>query len=210
MKLEILNKIGEKVDEMTLGKAFEYKVSQELLALYINYLRNALRDPIANAKDRSEVSGGGHKPYKQKGTGRSRQGSIRSPLWVGGGVTFGPSSEQNWHQRMSKRMKKQVMAGIIGRLVTEKKCIGIDDLTFAAPKTSEAVEIMTKMNIECKTCVIFSEKDKNAGKSFRNIAGVISMYVDKLNVIDLLSCGKVIITKEALIVLDERYNKEIK
>lgn len=208
MKIQIVNKMGEKVEDLTMSNAFEYVVSPELLTLYVNYLRNATRDPIANSKDRSDVSGGGRKPYKQKGTGNARAGSTRSPLWVGGGVTFGPSSDQNWHKKITKKAKKQVMAGVIGEAIKSKKAIGIDELSFETPKTKEALQILNNLNVDSKTVVIYCEKDDNAGKSLRNISGIVEMYINKLNVLDILSSKKVILTKEALLALNDRYSKE--
>ena len=130
MKVAVLNQKGEKVEDLTLSKSFDVEVSAHSRTLYINYLRAALRSPIANTKDRSEVSGGGKKPWKQKGTGNARVGSSRSPLWVHGGVTFGPNNDQNFKIRINHKEKKKVFLGLIGDMVKNDKLVVLTDLNF--------------------------------------------------------------------------------
>jgi len=210
MKIEVFNQSGEKVKDLQLSKIFDVEISSKALTLYVNYLRNAMRAPIANTKDRSDVSGGGKKPFKQKGTGRARQGSTRSPLWVGGGVTFGPSSEQNFHTKMNKSAKKQVMLGLISELVKEKKAIGVESLSFPKPATKEAVEVLGKLKSEGKVSVILNDNDQNAEKSFRNIGGVKLMQPGRINVIDLLATDKLIISLGSIEKIEQIYGKSEK
>jgi len=198
MKVVVVNKKGEKVKDLELPKSFDAEVSKEAVTLYVNYLRNALREPIANAKDRSEVSGGGKKPWKQKGTGRARHGSTRSPLWVGGGVTFGPSSERNFRQRINKNLKKKVILGIIAEAIKEKRAIVIDNLEMEKPKTKDAVEILNNVGAEGKIALIFDSKDVNAEKSFGNIAGVRLSMPNKLDIINIMSSNKVIASFQSM------------
>jgi large subunit ribosomal protein L4 len=207
MKIAVLNQNGEKVKDLELNEIFEKKVSEASLALYINYLRNSMRDAVANSKDRSEVAGTGKKPYKQKGTGRARQGSTQSPLHVGGGVTFGPSNEQNFHTRINKKTKRNVIVGIIAQKIQEDKVIVIDTLALPEAKTKEAITILNNIKADGKISLIFGKEDNNTDKSFRNLAGVTSMFSEKLNIIKILSSNKLIFSVDSLKKIEEIYSK---
>ncbi|MCX6809074.1 MAG: 50S ribosomal protein L4 [Candidatus Berkelbacteria bacterium] len=207
MKIQVLNQNGEKVRDHEVSETFLQKISDSTIALYINYLQNSLRDPIANTKDRSDVSGTGKKPYKQKGTGRSRQGSNRSPLHVGGGVTFGPSNERNYHTRINKKTKRNAILGILGRLLTEEKFILIDNLEMAEPKTKKAVEILSKVGAEGKISFVYKDENEFTLKSFRNIAGILTMLPEKLNMVHLMSSAKIVTTPESLDAIEAIYSK---
>jgi large subunit ribosomal protein L4 len=198
MKISVLNQKGDKVKDIELSGAFEKKVSKEALALYIDYLRNSVRGAVANTKDRRDVSGGGKKPYKQKGTGRARQGSSRSPLWVGGGVTFGPTSERNFQKSINKSLKRSVIAGTLGESLKSEKAVVIDNLAFAEAKTKAALEVLTNLKAEGKISVILHDKDTNADMSLRNVEGIIMMKPGRYNLIDLISSNRIIISEEAL------------
>ena len=208
MKLAIYNKSGEKTSDLTLSKHFEDKVSGKATTLYINYLRNALRAPIANTKDRGDVSGGGKKPWRQKGTGNARAGSTRSPLWVGGGVTFGPTSARNFRQRINKGLKKQIITGIVGEYARNNKLFVMEDLSFEKPSTKEAEEMLNKIKAVGKTSVIAGPEDKFSFESFRNLPYVTYMEVSRPNMIAVSSSQNLVISKEAVSVLEK--NLEIK
>lgn len=210
MKVAVLNQKGEKVEDLTLSKSFDVKISPRAITLYINYLRSALRSPIANTKDRSEVSGGGRKPWKQKGTGNARAGSSRSPLWVKGGVTFGPTSEQNFKTRINKKEKKRIFLGFISNLVEEKKLVVLSDLKMTQIKTKDAQEILEKLNLDGKISILLSPTDENAYTSFRNISGVLPMKPTHVDAIGLLSSDKAVITKAALTEYEHIYTEKPK
>lgn len=205
MKISVLNQKGEKVSDLQLSKAFDVEISDESLTLYVNYLRNALRGPVANSKDRSEVSGGGRKPYKQKGTGRARPGSTRSPLWVGGGVTFGPSSEQNFRTRINKNLKKKVILGVIADAARQNKLIILDSLAMAEPKTKAAVNVLSNIKAEGKISLVLSDTDSNCDKSFGNIEGVNLMMPGRLNVINILSSNNIVLSEKSLEQIEALY-----
>ena len=208
MKVAVLNQKGEKVEDLTLSKSFQGEVSSQAVTLYVNYLRAALRAPIANTKDRSEVSGGGKKPWKQKGTGNARVGSSRSPLWVHGGVTFGPSNENNFKLRINSREKKRVILGIFADLIRDKKAIFLTDLVMAEPKTKAASEILENINAHGKIAVIANANDTNANISFRNISGVKSMKPTHLDMIYIMSSDQIVVSKEALSELENIYSSD--
>lgn len=211
MKVNLLNKKGEKVKDLELDKSLLVDVSSSSLTLYINYLRNAVRGAVANTKDRSEVSGGGKKPYKQKGTGRARAGSSRSPLWVGGGVTFGPNNDQTFKTRINKSTKKKVILGSIGKFFKDKKAYVIDDLSFDQPKTKEALSVLKSLNAEGKISLIYGSNDQNAYESFRNVAGLNVMVYSKLDFVNLISSNNLIISEDALGNITQMYkDKELK
>jgi len=182
-----------KIKDLQLSNIFDVTVSPEALTLYVNYLRNALRSPIANTKDRGDVSGGGKKPYKQKGTGRARAGSSRSPLWVGGGVTFGPTSDRNF-------------LGVLGEAFKENKSVVFENLALKDPKTNAAVGILDAVKATGKISVILDTTDTNAQMSFRNLAGIKLMSPNRLNVIDLMSSSKVITSMDALNKIEELFS----
>ena len=206
MKIDILNQSGEKIKDLQLSNIFDVTVSPEALTLYVNYLRNALRSPIANTKDRGDVSGGGKKPYKQKGTGRARAGSSRSPLWVGGGVTFGPTSDRNFRTRINKSQKRHVILGVLGEAFKENKSVVFENLALKDPKTNAAVGILDAVKATGKISVILDTTDTNAQMSFRNLAGIKLMSPNRLNVIDLMSSSKVITSMDALNKIEELFS----
>jgi large subunit ribosomal protein L4 len=205
MKISVLSQSGEKKEELTLSKAFDVKVKKEAITLYINYLRNALRAPIANVKDRGAVSGGGKKPWRQKGTGNARVGSSRSPLWVGGGVTFGPSSDQNFRTRINSAEKKRVILGIIASFFQNKKAIIVENLALNEPKTKEADKVLNNIGVEGKVSVVISGEDKNSTLAFRNISGIKIMPSSRLDMLHIFSSNQIVMSKKALEEMEATY-----
>lgn len=208
MKIPVLNQKGEAIKEVEVSSIFDITVSPKSLTLYINYLRNALRGPVANTKDRGQVSGGGKKPYKQKGTGRARQGSTRSPLWVGGGVTFGPTSERNYQTKINKSQKRNVILSIFGEAFKEKRVVVLESLALKDPKTKDASSLLENVKAEGKISVIMNASNENANLAFRNLAGVCLMSPSRLNVINLLSSNKVVFSLDSLNKLEEIFNPD--
>lgn len=208
MKVAVYSQSGEKKEDLTLSEAFEVKASNATITLYINYLRNSLRAPIANTKDRGAVSGGGKKPYKQKGTGNARAGSSRSPLWVGGGVTFGPKSDQNWKTRINSKERKKVILGIVAEFLRDKKVLVVENLAIDAPKTKKADEILNNIKASGKISVISVVDDKHAAVSFRNIAGVHAMSPNRLDMINLISSNQLVFSKKALEEMEVVYTSK--
>jgi large subunit ribosomal protein L4 len=203
MKIAVYNQKGEKGADLTVSSIFDVTVSSQSLTQYINYLRCALRNPVANTKDRGAVSGGGRKPWRQKGTGSARAGSSRSPLWIGGGVTFGPSSERNFQKRINGKEKRKVILSVLGDAIREKKMFAVSDLKNEKPKTKDAAGMLDALKAEGKISVIL-EKDNTATRlSFRNIAGIAVMTPNKLDLFHLLSADKIIASQNAVSELEE-------
>jgi len=210
VKIEVLNKTGEKVKDLTLNPVFETKVSSKTLTLYVNYLRNATRGAVAKAKDRAEVSGGGKKPWKQKGTGRARAGSSRSPLWVGGGVTFGPKQDRTFGIKVNKNIRRQAILSIFSDLIRDKKARIIDDLSFAEIKTKEAANVLDSIKAAGKIALILTDPDQNAQESFRNIAGVNLMMPNKVNAISLATSDNLVMSEKTLEALTINFTEKVK
>ncbi|MEI6498667.1 MAG: 50S ribosomal protein L4 [bacterium] len=208
MKLGILNQTGEKVKDIKLSDAFAVTSTPEALTLYINYLRAALRAPIANTKDRSEVSGGGRKPWKQKGTGSARVGSTRSPLWIGGGVTFGPTNDRNYKLSINKTAKRKAILTIFGKLAENDQIVVVDSFNMDKPNTKNAIAILGNLKAEGKITVILNESNIIVEKSFRNIPGIHIMFPNKLDMINLMTSSKVIVTVDSLSELEKTYVKQ--
>jgi len=205
MKVAVLNQKGEKIEDLTLSKYFDVKVTPEAVTLYVNYLRSNLRAPIANTKDRSEVRGGGKKPWRQKGTGNARAGSNRSPLWIGGGVTFGPNNDQNFKKRINKSEKKRIILGILSDIIKDKKAIFVTDMKITEAKTKKASAIIEAVKADGKIAVILHKDDENGMISLRNIGGVKPMKSTHLDMIYLLSSDAVIISKNAIVEIEKLY-----
>lgn len=209
MKLPVYTQSGEKKSEMALPVVLDTKVSTRTLSLYYNYLRAAVRFPVADTLGRGEVSGGGKKPWKQKGTGNARVGSTRSPLWVGGGVTFGPTSERNFQLRMNKQERRRAILGLLSRLAEEGKVTIVESLELSEPKTKEAASILENLKAEGKIAVIDSIDNRNLVLSLSNLSGVEFMTPERLNFIYLMASEDVIITKAALNRIEELFSKNV-
>lgn len=153
-------------------------------------------------KGRSEVRGGGRKPWKQKGTGRARQGSIRSPQWKGGGIVFGPTP-RSYAYKLPKKVRRLAIKSALSSKVKENEIIVLDQLTLDQPKTKQFTAIMKNLNVDRKALVVSAEYDDNVALSARNIPGIKFVAADGINVLDVLRYDKLIITKAAVEKVEE-------
>ena len=201
-KVGLFNKEGQKVGDIQLNEqVFGVEVNQYALhQVVVAQLANK-RQGTQSAKTRSEVRGGGIKPWRQKGTGRARQGSIRAPQWIKGGVVFAPKP-RDYRMSIPKSMRKVAMTSALTSKVADM--VVLEDLTFEAPKTKEAVKMLNAFEAK-KTLIITAEVNENVYKSARNIEGVTVMPVNNINVYDLLNCKTLMITKEAVNKIEEVY-----
>ena len=199
-KVGLFNKEGQQVGDIQLNEqVFGVEVNKYALhQVVVAQLANK-RQGTQSAKTRSEVRGGGIKPWRQKGTGRARQGSIRAPQWIKGGVVFAPKPRD---YRMSIPKRKVAMTSALTSKVADM--VVLEDLTFEAPKTKEAVKMLNAFEAK-KTLIITAEVNENVYKSARNIEGVTVMPVNNINVYDLLNCKTLMITKEAVNKIEEVY-----
>ena len=153
-------------------------------------------------KNRAEVSGGGRKPWRQKGTGRARQGSIRAPQWKGGGVVFGPQP-RSYAFKLPRKVRRLAIKSALSGKVRDSEIIVLDELRMAAPKTKEFAQILKNLNVDRKALVVSAEYDDNVALSARNIPGVKFISATGINVLDLLNHDKLVITKDAVAKVEE-------
>lgn len=168
-----------------------------------NYLANQ-RQGTQSAKTRAEVRGGGRKPWRQKGTGRARQGSIRSPQWKGGGVVFAPKP-RDYSYKLPKKIKRLALKSALSSKVQDKEIIVVDSLVLDAPKTKDMIKVLSNLKANKKTLVVIPERDENLILAARNIPGVKTAYVNTINVYDILNCDSFLITKDAVNKVEEVY-----
>ena len=200
----LFNKEGQKVGDFELAeKVFGAEVSTDVLHQVVVALLANKRQGTQSAKTRAEVSGGGIKPWRQKGTGRARQGSIRSPQWIHGGIVFAPKP-RSYRTSIPKSMKRVAMKSALSSKVVDNEMIVLESLELAAPKTKEIVSMLNAFEAQ-KALIVTAESNENVYKSGRNIEGVRVMPVNNINVYDLLKYDKLIITKEAVSKIEEVY-----
>jgi large subunit ribosomal protein L4 len=202
-EIDLYNMQGEKKGTLTLSEdifAVEPNMSIMNQAL-LRHLANR-RSGSACTKTRAEVSGGGRKPWRQKGTGRARHGSIRSPLWRGGGVTFGPRP-RDYSQQMPKKMRRLAIRCAYSVKVTDKKMVALDELKMENPKTRQFIEMLKKLNIEKSVLFIIEEKNFAVEKSASNIPGVKVVTTEGVNIHDLMKYDRVVMTTSAISKVEE-------
>ncbi|MND91333.1 50S ribosomal protein L4 [compost metagenome] len=202
-KVALFNVSGSQVGEVELNDAvFGIEPNTHVLHEAVVMQRASLRFGTHKVKGRSEVRGGGRKPWKQKGTGRARQGSIRSPQWVGGGVVFGPTP-RSYSYKLPKKVRRLAIKSALSSKVIDQDIIVLDALTLNAPKTKEFAAILNNLKVDRKALVVAPSYDDNVALSARNIPGVKFVAADGINVLDVLTHDKLIITKEAVQKVEE-------
>ncbi len=194
---------GKKTGEIELNdNIFNVEVNEHVVhQSIVQYLANQ-RQGTQSTKTRAEVRGGGRKPWRQKGTGRARQGSIRSPQWTGGGVVFAPKP-RDYSFKLNKKVKRLALKSVLTSRVQENKLIVLEDLHFAAPKTKEMVAVLNNLKVS-KALVVLNE-DKNVIRSASNIADVKTSYVNTINTYDILKYDTIVATKDAINKIQEVY-----
>ena len=204
-KLDILNISGERIGEIELNdNVYGIEINEHVVYEAVkNYLANQ-RQGTQSAKTRSEVRGGGKKPFRQKGTGRARQGTTRAPHFVGGGVAFAPKP-RDYSYKLPKKIKRLALKSALTAKVNDGEMIIIDALNFDAPKTKDMVNILRNVKADKKALVVTSESNKNVYKSTTNIKGSKASHVGELNVYDILKYNTLILTKEAAKKIEEVY-----
>lgn len=207
-KLSVYNLKGEETGKVDLkDKSFDVEFNPALVHQVMVSLQNNQRVAKAQAKTRGEVQGGGKKPWKQKGTGRARAGSIRSPLWVGGGVTFGPRSNRNYTTKINKKVGKLVLAMTFGKKSADQEVKLVEDWKLEPVKTKTLVDILEKLGIYGQSIVLLTaDKNDNLDRSARNIPKVNVKLISGLNALDLLNHKFVVAEKSAIKVLEQKFS----
>lgn len=208
MKAEIFNNKNEKSGSIELSdKIFCAKWNSDLVHQAVQAILFNRREPIAHAKGRGEVSGGGKKPWRQKGTGRARHGSIRSPLWAGGGVTHGPTKEKVYSKKINKKMNQRAIFSALSKKIKDSELKIIDNFNIENfSKTKEAVNALKNIvKFNTRTLLISADKNKKINRLFANVSKINSISPKSLNVYDLLNCKNIIIEEEAIKEIEKYY-----
>ncbi len=207
-KINILNQTGEKVKDFNLNKdVFEIEPNEKVLKDAIVVAMSSLRQGTAKTKTRDEVSGGGRKPWKQKGTGNARQGSIRAVQWKGGGVAFGPNP-RSYDKKQNRKEAKLAMRSAWAIKVKDKALLCVDSIKFVTPKTKEMIKLLEDLKINNKkVLVVVKEYNENIILASRNLRNVLLMEYHEISVLDLINADYVVIEEEALKVVEEVLNK---
>lgn len=203
-KVSVYNMEGKEVGELELNDAiFGAPVNNHLMHMsVVGQLANK-RQGTQSAKTRAEVRGGGRKPWRQKGTGRARQGSIRAPQWKGGGVAFAPKP-RDYSIKLNKKEKRAALKSALSAKVLDQKFIVLDELTLDEIKTKSMVNVLTNLNVS-KALVVINNNDKNVVLSARNIADVKTASTNTINVFDILKYETFVVTKDAVAAIEEVY-----
>ncbi|WP_203247874.1 50S ribosomal protein L4 [Sporosarcina beigongshangi] len=202
-KVSVLNQTGSSVGDIELNDAiFGIVPNEAVLFEALVQQRASLRQGNHKVKTRAEVAGGGRKPWRQKGTGRARQGSIRSPQWRGGGIVFGPNP-RSYSYKLPKKVRRLALLSALSTKVREEDMIVLDGLTFDAPKTKEFVKVLAALSIEKKALIVTADLDETVALSARNIPGISVVTASGLNVLDLIGHNKLVMTKAAVQKVEE-------
>ncbi|EMT45645.1 50S ribosomal protein L4 [Anoxybacillus flavithermus] len=202
-KVALYNQNGENIGEIELNDAvFGIEPNKHVLFEAVIMQRASLRQGTHKTKNRAEVSGGGRKPWRQKGTGRARQGSIRSPQWRGGGIVFGPVP-RSYSYKLPKKVRRLAIKSALSSKVLENNIVVLDNLALEAPKTKEMVKILNNLSVGRKALIVTADANENVILSARNIPGVTVVTASGINVLDVLNHDKLVITKAAVEKVEE-------
>ena len=197
--LSVIDLTGKEVEKVELSnEVFAIEPNTQVMFDAVQVYQANLRQATAKTKKRSEVSGGGKKPWRQKGTGRARAGSTRSPLWRHGGIVFGPTGTQNYKLSQNKKAHALAVKSALTLKAQNKDIIVVDALNFEAPSTKAAVDFLAKANAKAKTLIVIADDNDNLVASARNIPGVIVVKTNNLSVYDVLNTNSLVFTKEAI------------
>ena len=204
-KVDVYNMQGKKVSDVELSEeVFGIEPNENIVnSALVNYLANQ-RQGTQSTKTRAEVSGGGRKPWRQKGTGRARQGSIRAPQWIKGGIALGPKP-RSYSYRINKKEKQLAIRSLLSAKVLDNELTVVDKLEVEEAKTKVMAKALTDLKVEGKTLIILADRNDNVLRSSRNIEGVKTIELNTINVFDLLNCNKLVLPLDTVKKLEEVY-----
>lgn len=206
--IPIFNSKGKEIEKFELNKElFTGEVNKGVLYQFVRMYNANQRCGTASTKTRGDVSGGGKKPWRQKGTGRARAGSTRSPLWRGGGKVFGPHP-RNFHYDIPKKIKKLALLSSLNAKIFDEKLIGIDAIALAEPKTKQFQAIVDALKLEGRSLFVLESIDEKTKRASRNIKGVTIRNYKDFNPVDVLNCNTVVMSRSALEKVPERFNEK--
>lgn len=202
-KLDVFDQSGKKISQLSLNdNVFGIEPNEQALYDVVKAQRAAMRQGTHKAKTRSEVRGGGRKPWRQKGTGRARQGSIRSPQWRGGGIVFGPQP-RDYYIKVNRKVRRLALRSALSLKVSEKSLTVLDAFTLETAKTKSMVEILANLKVEGKTLIVMDSLDPNVLLSARNIEGVEVTTSEQASVFEIMNASNLLITQSAVNQLEE-------
>lgn len=202
-KIDVLDINGKKVDNITLNDdVFAITPNEQALFDAVMLQRANVRQGTHSVKNRSAVSGGGRKPWRQKGTGRARQGTIRAPQWRGGGVVFGPTPRK-YTLKMNKKVRRLALKSALSTKLINGDIIVIDNLNLTTPKTKDFVQVVNNLNIDRKGLFVTTNIDENVYLATRNVNNILVQEPSEINVLDLLNVNKLVLTVEAVNKIEE-------
>ena len=204
-KVDVYNMQGKKVSDVELSEAvFGIEPNENVVhSVLVNYLANQ-RQGTQSTKTRAEVRGGGRKPWRQKGTGRARQGSIRAPQWIKGGIALGPKP-RSYSYRINKKEKQLAIRSLLSAKVLDNELTVVDKLEVEEAKTKVMAKALTDLKVEGKALIILADRNDNVLRSSRNIEGVKTIELNTINVFDLLNCNKLVLPLDTVKKLEEVY-----
>ena len=202
-KLSVLNIKGEKTSDISLNKEL-WAIEPNDAVLYdaITLSRNSLRQGTASTKTRSEVSGGGIKPWRQKGTGRARQGSTRAPHWRHGGVVFGPHP-RDYDKKMNRKERRLALKSALAYKAIDNELVVVDSFKLESAKTKEVVSVLENLKVSKNVLIVVDELDENMVLATRNLNNVILLEANEINVLDIISSDYMVITEKAIKMIEE-------
>ena len=204
-KIALLNVKGEKIKDIKLSdEVFGIEPNNQTIYDAVVLKQASMRQGTHKVKTRSEVSGGGRKPWRQKGTGRARQGSIRAPQWIKGGIALGPKP-RSYKYTVNKKERQLAVKSVLSSKVLENELVVVDSLPLNDIKTKEMVKALSNLKVEGKALIMLPEKNEKVQKSARNIEGVKTTLVETINVYDLLKYNKLVVTEDTVKKLEEVY-----
>ena len=212
MEYPLYNQKAENIGKIELPDTiFNLKMNNDLIHQIVTSLQSNKRQVIAHAKGRGEVRGGGKKPWKQKGTGRARHASIRSPIWKGGGVTFGPTKERNFKKKINKKMARKALFMVLSSKAKDKQLIVLDAVNLENAKTKEMAVIMKKistlMSKNTKSLLVLPVMEEKVKRSVNNLANLSTVEARNLNPLEILSHKYLILVKDSVDALGKTFNK---
>ncbi|WP_019785622.1 50S ribosomal protein L4 [Streptococcus sobrinus] len=200
--VKLFDQTGKEVSTVELNDAvFGIEPNESVVFDVVISQRASLRQGTHAVKNRSAVSGGGRKPWRQKGTGRARQGSIRSPQWRGG-VVFGPTP-RSYAYKFPQKVRRLALKSVLSAKVAEEKLVAVDALSFAAPKTAEFAKVLNALSIDSKVLVVLEDGNETAALSARNLPNVTVATATTASVLDIVNADKLLVTKEAISTIEE-------
>ena len=203
-KTALLNLKGEKLKDIKLNdEIFGITPNDQVVYEQINLAMANSRQGSHKVKNRSEVSGGGRKPWRQKGTGNARQGSIRAPHWVGGGVVFGPSANRNYTKKMNKKQRRLALKSALTYKANDNAIVAIENFDIATNKTKDMLKQLESLKLEGKLLIVTTELTENAILATRNIGTIKLVLANELNTYDVLYCDKLVVTEDAVKYIEE-------